>query len=109
MLSQLINKQRAVFLTLCKAHKVNSLFAFGSSVSGSFNENSDIDFVVDINEVDPISKGELLLSFWDKMESFFHRKVDLLTLNSIRNPVLKKNIEQTQRLVYDGKKEEILL
>ena len=109
MLSQLINKQPAFFLNLCKTHKVSRLFAFGSSVHGPFNEKSDIDFVVDINETDPINKGELLMSFWDKLELFFNRKVDLLTLNSIKNPVLKKNIEQTQQLVYDGQKQEILL
>jgi predicted nucleotidyltransferase len=35
--------------TLCKQHKVNTLFAFGSVLTGRFNEASDIDLLVDFN------------------------------------------------------------
>jgi len=35
---------------LCKANKVKTLFAFGSVIRDDFNENSDVDFVVDIDE-----------------------------------------------------------
>lgn len=98
-----------MFILLCKQHKINSLFAFGSAIHGPFNEDSDVDFIVDIEEPDPINRGELLLSLWNKLESFFHRRIDLLTFSSIRNPFLKENIEKTKQLVYDGSKEEILL
>ena len=38
---------------LCKTNKVKSLFAFGSVTRDDFNENSDVDLVVDIDEKDP--------------------------------------------------------
>ena len=33
---------------LCRKHKVKSLYAFGSVVTGKFNPESDVDFIVDI-------------------------------------------------------------
>lgn len=108
MLKDLIKKNYEQFSGLCKSHNVKSLFAFGSSVTGNFRESSDVDLVVELNEKDPLKKGELLLSFWDKLEGFFKRKVDLLTAESIKNPVLKKEIEDTKQLIYAGKEGKIL-
>lgn len=108
MLKDLIKKNYEQFVILCKSHNVKSLFAFGSSVTGNFRESSDVDLIVELNEEDPLKKGELLLSFWDKLEGFFKRKVDLLTAESIKNPVLKKEIEDTKQLIYAGKEGKIL-
>jgi uncharacterized protein len=91
------------FKTLCQNHNVKYLYAFGSSVTDEFdNENSDIDLVVEITESDPVERGEKLMSLWETFENFFHRKVDLLTDSSIRNPFLHKNIDATKVLIYDG-------
>ncbi len=91
------------FIMLCKNHDVKSLYAFGSSITNGFKEDSsDIDLLIELNTIDPIKKGETLLKLWDKLEAFFQRKVDLLTLSSIKNPILKKNIESSKVLVYEG-------
>lgn len=96
------------FLTLCKEHHVKFLYAFGSSTNDQFKEDSsDIDLLVEIENEDPIERGEMLLSLWDDFEAFFHRKVDLLTESSIRNSYLRKNIEATKILLYDGKRSQI--
>ncbi len=96
------------FAFLCKSNKVKSLYAFGSSVTNNFNEaSSDIDLLIEIDSEDPIEKGEKLLFLWDKFEEFFQRKVDLLTQNSLKNPVLKKSIDATKILIYDGKRQEV--
>lgn len=96
------------FLALCKAHNVGNLYAFGSSISDNFNEDSsDIDLLIEINSEDPIERGENLLQIWDKFEVFFQRKVDLLTNSSIKNPILRKSIEATKVLIYDGKEQKI--
>jgi predicted nucleotidyltransferase len=44
---------------------------------------------------------------WDKFESFFQRKVDLLTYSSIRNPILRKSIDSSKTLIYDGKEHKV--
>jgi predicted nucleotidyltransferase len=96
------------FVLLCKTHNVKSLYAFGSSTTDNFDENSsDIDLLVEIDSDDPIQRGESLMSIWDKLELFFQRKVDLLTSSSLKNPFLKKSIDATKVLIYDGEKQEI--
>lgn len=97
------------FVNLCKAHHVDKIYLFGSSVTDQFDpQKSDIDLVVKVDIQDPSDRGEALLSLWNKLEIFFKRKVDLLTDDSIRNPYLKSNIDRTKKLIYDGAREEVL-
>ena len=105
-----ILKKQKDFTVLCKNHKVKYLYAFGSSVSEKFDPNrSDIDLLVEIDSEDPIDRGEKLLSLWDLFENFFNCKVDLLTDSSIRNPFLRKSIDSTKVLIYDGSGQKILI
>ena len=98
-----IKTQLIAFLELCRNHNVKYLYAFGSSVNGSFNEDtSDIDLLVEMNTEDPLERGEQLIDLWDKFELFFKRKVDLLTDSSVKNPILRKSIDQSKVLIYDG-------
>ena len=93
------------FVALCKDHQVKQIYAFGSSVSDNFDpEKSDIDLLVEIDEPDPIKKGEKILSLWDKLETFFKRKVDLLANPNIRNPYLRQSVENSKVLIYDASK-----
>ena len=102
MLADLINGHRQQFIDLCKAHRVKELYAFGSAVNGPFTAQSDVDLLVEIELDNPVEDGERLWSFWDRMEAFFHRKVDLLTPRSLQNPVKKRAIEASKKLIYDG-------
>jgi len=105
-----ILKKRNDFNSLCQKHKVKYLYAFGSSVTDSFDyDKSDIDLLVEIDDVDPIERGEKLISLWDTFENFFHRKVDLLTDSSIRNPYLRISIDSTKILIYDGTRQKVLV
>ena len=105
-----ILKRLTDFKTLCQNHNVSYLYAFGSSTTDKFNfENSDIDLLVEIEDNDPLERGEKLLSLWDTFEAFFHRKVDLLTDSSVKNPYLRKNIDSTKVLLYDGKGSQVFV
>jgi hypothetical protein len=98
------------FENMCREHHVKYLYAFGSSVTDQFDMNSsDIDLLVEVDEKDPVKRGENLISLWDLFESFFHRKVDLLTEISIRNPYLRESINSTKILIYDGTRQEVLI
>jgi uncharacterized protein len=105
-----ILKQALDFKLLCQSHSVKYLYAFGSATTDKFDSSrSDIDLLVEIDDPDPIQRGEKLISLWDTFESFFHRKVDLLTDSKIRNPYLRKSIDSTKILIYDGKRSEVLI
>ena len=97
------------FQTLCKEFGVSSLYAFGSSTNNKFTEQSDIDLLVEIDISDAVERGEKLMSLWDRLELFFKRKVDLLTNNSIKNPYLRKSIDQSKVLLYDGKRDQVFV
>lgn len=105
-----ILKKQKDFNQACSSHQVKYLYAFGSSVTNKFDyEKSDVDLLVEIDNSDPIVRGEMLLSLWDTFEMFFHRNVDLLTDSSIRNPYLRKSIDSSKVLIYDGTGQEVFV
>jgi len=109
-LKSLIKEKYTAFVDICRSHRVDKIYAFGSSITDYIDpQTSDIDIVVKIDIDDPADRGEALLSLWDNLEILFNRKVDLLTEDSIRNPYLKTNIERTKKLIYDGKGEKVFV
>ncbi|HNY01423.1 MAG TPA: nucleotidyltransferase domain-containing protein [Bacteroidales bacterium] len=105
-----ISDKEKDFKTLCKAHNVKYLYAFGSAITSKFDkDHSDIDLLVDIEITDPVERGEKLISLWNTFEIFFKRKVDLLTDSSIHNPYLRQSIDSTKVLIYDGTKQKVLV
>ena len=85
---------------LCNTHKVKSLFAFGSIVSDKLKTESDIDLVVDIDSKDPIDYSDNYFAVKFQLEDMLKRPVDLLEAKAIKNPFLKKQIDNTKVLVY---------
>jgi predicted nucleotidyltransferase len=107
-LKETIHQSPKEFLSLCKNYDVKNLYAFGSSITENFNEaSSDIDLLVELNTEDPLKRGQNLIDLWDKLEAYFKRKVDLLTSSSIKNPILRRSIDATKILIYDGKELKI--
>ena len=72
-------------------------------------EKSDIDVLVEIDEKNPLERGEKLISLWDTLEEFFQREVDMLTDSSISNPFLRKSIDSSKILIYDGSGQKVLV
>ena len=88
--------------SLCIKYRVKKLFVFGSIVKGNFNANtSDVDLIVEVENLPPEQKGEILMKLWTELELLFSRKVDLITNMNLRNPYLKKDIENSKILLYD--------
>jgi len=93
---------------LCQRYGVKKLYFFGSAMTERFDEkSSDVDVLVEMLPMPPIRRGENLTRLWVELEQLFRKKVDLLTPQSLRNPYLKQEIEQTKRLVYDHQSQEI--
>ena len=85
---------------LCRQYHVNKLFAFGSVVTGGFNEQSDVDLIVDF---DKQAIRDHFLNYFDfkySLENIFQREVDLLEEQPIRNSYLRRNIEKSKNLIY---------
>ena len=86
--------------TLCKKNKVKSLFVFGSVTREDFNENSDIDLVVDFDESDPFKYTDLYFNLKNKLENLFKRQVDLIEERAIKNRFFKKELDNTKIKLY---------
>ena len=103
----LIQNHNKDILNLCKAHKVKSLYAFGSVLTERFNKDSDIDFIVSIASDDPIEYAENYLDLKFALEYLFKRKIDLLEKKAIRNKTFENLINQQKTLVYARRTEGV--
>ena len=86
--------------TLCRLHKVQRLFVFGSVLSDRFQKDSDIDLIVDFQGVELYDYADNYFDFKASLENLFKREVDLLEDKGIKNPYLRKSIDSNKQLVY---------
>ncbi len=99
----LIKEQRTKLIKACKELKIKYMYVFGSAVNGEFNNESDIDFLINFEEGISYSLyAENYFKLHHLLEKLFGRKIDLLTERSIKNPFFKKAIDETKELIYEA-------
>lgn len=94
------NNYLPTIIALCKKHKVKKLFAFGSVLTNRFTDKSDIDLVVDFENISLDEYADNYFDLKDALSVIFHREIDLLEDKVIRNPILRKNIDRSKQLIY---------
>jgi len=87
-------------IQLCDANKVRSLYVFGSVITDKFRPDSDIDFVVDIDDNDPLTYSDKYFNLKFHLEEILNRQIDLLEQKAIRNKFLRSEIERTKVQIY---------
>jgi len=97
---KLIDKNKDVIVSLCKQYRVKRLFVFGSVLTQRFNKNSDIDIIVDFEDIDLYKYADNYFDLKTALELLFKRKVDLLEDKAIKNPFLRQSIDTTKQLIY---------
>ena len=75
---------------LCTDHKVKQLYAFGSILTNRFNNESDIDLVVDFDPMDFSVYADNYFDLKFSLQSIFHRTIDLLVSRLLKIRILKK-------------------
>jgi uncharacterized protein len=85
---------------LCAKHSVSKLFVFGSVLTNKFSKNSDIDFVVDFNEINLYDYADNYFDLKSSLEKLLERPVDLLEDKAIKNPFLRKSIDSSKQIIY---------
>ena len=86
---------------LFKEHKIKSAYAFGSVVSDTFNDESDIDLLINFEEgLEPLEKGEIWWNLHDTLRDIFNTEIDLLIENSLKNPYFIEEINEKKQLIY---------
>ncbi len=89
-------------ISFCKELRVKSLAIFGSAINGSFTKESDYDFLVDFNETNPFEYADLYYALYDRLEDYLDRKIDLIELRAIKNPVFLEQTNKTKVIIYES-------
>ena len=97
---ELIKKHRNKLIALCKKYEVSELYVFGSVLTKQFNKESDIDFLVRFGDVELYNYFDNYMDFKESLEDLFKRKVDLLEIQTLRNPILKRSIDKNKIKLY---------
>ncbi len=97
---KLIENNIQKIISLCKKHKVQKLFVFGSILTNRFNDHSDIDLIVNFNKAEISDYFENFFDFKYSLEDLLGREIDLLEEQTIKNPYLKRNVDTTKTLIY---------
>lgn len=97
----IIEKNIDSLVSLCKQHKVKELYIFGSILTSKFNKDSDIDMLVQFDNVDILEYADNYFDFKEKLEKLLGREIDLLENQAIRNPIFRKILDRDKKIVYD--------
>lgn len=99
----LIERNIDTLIDLCKQHKVKELYIFGSILTSRFNDTSDIDFLVQFENIDLLEYADNYFDLKEKFETLFDREIDLLENQAIHNPIFRKVLDREKKIVYDRK------
>jgi predicted nucleotidyltransferase len=90
-------------IDLCKRHKVRELYIFGSILTNKFDNNSDIDLIVQFDNIDILKYFDNYMDFKEKLEALLGRPIDLFENQAIHNPIFRKVVDRNKKLVYERK------
>jgi predicted nucleotidyltransferase len=94
-MNSLITLNRHTILNLSKQHGIKSIALFGSMARNEINQNSDVDFLVELEAGrDLFDLGELLID----LQSLLQRKVDLVTKNALHPRIYEQVMKEIQPL-----------
>jgi len=90
-------------IDLCKIHKVDAFYLFGSATTDHFNKNSDYDFLVRFNNsIELLNYADNYFTLLDKLKNILKRDVDLVSERSLKNSILIKEINNTKISLYES-------
>lgn len=98
---ELVEGKKDELARLCARFGVVSLGLFGSAARDDFDDqSSDLDFVVEFGELSPDEHARSYFGLLADLEGLFQRKVDLVEVSAVRNPYIRRNIQDSQVTVY---------
>ena len=98
---KLIEDKISEIISLCKSHHVISIALFGSAAKDTMHINSDVDFLVQFSEeIDVLDYADNYFSLQDNLERIVGKKVDLISIKSLKNKILIEDIERSKVVLY---------
>lgn len=94
---------------LCLTHKVKKLYAFGSVLTDQFNQDSDVDFIVDFEPIDVFQYADNYYDLKFSLENILKKRVDLLEEKAIKNPYFREVVNNQRQLIYGNGNQNLAL
>ena len=86
----------------CRRHPVRSLRVFGSVARGEASQGSDLDLLVQFEDMPPAEYATHYFGLLHELQNALGTEVDLLTPGGVTRPSLKRNIHEESVLVYEA-------
>ncbi len=86
----------------CRRHPVRSLRVFGSVARGEASQGSDLDLLVQFEDMPPAEYATHYFGLLHELQDAVGTEVDLLTPGGVTRPSLKRNIQEESVLVYEA-------
>jgi len=96
----MLSIEKNKIINLCKKHKVEKLYLFGSATNESFSLESDVDLLVRFKKIDLANYFMNYISLKDNFKKLFKREIDLLEEQALKNPILINSINKNKELIY---------
>ena len=78
------------------------LWVFGSILTPRFNDDSDVDFLVDFDEkqIELLDYADNFFNFIHEIDAVVGRKVDMVVNKSIKNRLFRAEVDETRKLLW---------
>ena len=88
------------FSEICLRYNVKRLYLFGSQVRGDFDQNSDIDVLVEFKMKEVENAFYQFMGLKEELEVFFEKPVDILVNKKFRNHIFAEKINAEKEILY---------
>ena len=100
-MTDVLERHRQELIELCRKYRVRRLEVFGSATRHDFDRgSSDVDLLVQFEDMAHADRADAYLGFLTAAEALLQQQVDLVEVGAVRNPYLRRGIEESRELVY---------
>jgi len=92
---------RKVAVSACHEFRVKRLDLFGSLARHTGSSESDVDLLVEFEEPD-LHLSKRFFGLLHYLEDALGREIDLLTMNSLKNPFFRQRVLKEKVNIYEG-------
>ena len=100
-MQEIIETRKDEVAELCRRYEVRRLDLFGSATREDFDPSrSDMDFLVEFEPGGTLKALDQYFGLKEGLEALLERPVDLVVASAVKNPYIRKSIEETRENLY---------
>lgn len=99
-MNPVIQRYQVALQGLCRRYHVRRLEVFGSAMRDDFSQESDLDFVVEFEELEEGQYADCYFGLHQALTDLFERSVDLVMASAIKNPYFLESLNASRTVVY---------